>query len=64
MSDIGRQLKKKDNRTPMEDTTREEFGQNQTANLAGADVDDDGCEGVKMREGGLWVWRGQLRKCQ
>ena len=51
MSDIGRQLKKKDNRTPMEDTTREEFGQNQNSNLAGADVDDDGCEGVKMREG-------------
>ena len=35
----------------MEDTAREEFGQNQNANLAGADVDDDGCEGVKMREG-------------
>ena len=35
----------------MEDTTKEEFGQNQNANLAGADVDDDGCEGVKMREG-------------
>ena len=35
----------------MEDTTREELGQNQNANLAGADVDDDGCEGVKMREG-------------
>ena len=56
MSDIGRQLKKKDNRTPMEDTTREEFGQNQNSNLAGADVDDDGCEGVKMREGGWWVF--------
>ena len=48
----------------MEDTTREEFGQNKNAYLAGADVDDDGCEGVKMREGGRWVWRGQLRKCQ
>ena len=37
----------------MEDTIGEELGQNQTANLAGADVDDDGCEGVKMREGGM-----------
>ena len=40
----------------MEDTTREELGQNQNANLAGTDVDDDGCEGVKMREGGWWVF--------
>ena len=40
----------------MEDTTREEFGQNQNAYLAGADVDDDGCEGVKMGEGGRWVF--------
>ena len=41
----------------MEDTTRQEFGQNQNSNLAGAvDVDDDGCEGVKMREGGRWVF--------